>query len=945
MSKQESLFKTKVVPGKPGSGNLFDEEIVFNDGPVKCLGLEFENDDARRAHFTEELRQKLQDPEFRKIEGFPIGEDEDILKLSDPPYYTACPNPWIADFIANWESQKPEKPADFHYHREPFATDVTEGKYDPIYKYHPYPTKVPHKAIMRYILHYTEPGDIVFDGFCGTGMTGVAAQMCGNPEVITALGYQINKDGTILREDTDDSGKKTWVPFSKLGKRRAVLNDLSTAGSFVSYNYNTPSNIVSFEATANKLLKQIENELHWMYATKHTDGRKGTINYTVWSDVFVCQECSEEIVFWETAVDKDAGKVKDEFLCPNCQASLTKRSLERAWTTVFDPMLKETLRQSKQVPVLINYSVGSSRFEKKPDNDDLETIKKIEETDISCWFPSERMIHGKETRRNDPSGLTHVHHFYTKRNLYILAKLKSLSPSAKFNLLITKVSFQITKLYRFTYQSGVWGAGGGPLSGTLYVPSLIKELNILKQIKSALKQRKGISFPKEFGFFVGSTQSSSSLPVLPDNSLDYIFIDPPFGANLYYSELAFLWESWLQVLMNNKEEAIENDAQGKGLDDYRYMMQKCFSEAYRILKPGSWMTIEFSNTKASVWNSIQVALTEAGFIVANVSALDKKKGSFKAVTTPTAVKQDLVISAYKPNGGFEARFEQEAQTEEGVWDFIRTHLKYLPVTKKLGLDLISIPERDPRILYDQVISYYVRKGYNVPIDSQEFQLGLSQRFSERDGMYFLPEQVAEYDRKKMIGGGRPLQQSLFISDEASAIEWLRSLLRDKPQSFQDINPLFMKEIGGWSKNEVSLELSTLLEQNFLPYHGQGPVPDQIHSYLSTNWKDMRNLAKDDPALIAKAQGRWYVPDPNKAGDLEKLREKALLKEFEEYKQAKKKLKIFRLEAVRTGFKKAWHERDYGVIIAVADKIPNNVLEEDPKLLMWYDQAVTRMGGV
>ena len=96
--------------------------------------------------------------------------------------------------------------------------------------------------------------------------------------------------------------------------------------------------------------------------------------------------------------------------------------------------------------------------------------------------------------------------------------------------------------------------------------------------------------------------------------------------------------------------------------------------------------------------------------------------------------------------------------------------------------------------------------------------------------------------------------------------------------------------------------------------------------------------------IAKARDRWYVPDPNKTGDLEKLREKALLKEFEEYKEVKKKLKVFRLEAVRAGFKKAWQERDYAVIVAVADKIPNNVLEEDPKLLMWFDQAVTRMGG-
>ena len=356
------------------------------------------------------------------------------------------------------------------------------------------------------------------------------------------------------------------------------------------------------------------------------------------------------------------------------------------------------------------------------------------------------------------------------------------------------------------------------------------------------------------------------------------------------------------------------------------------------------MTIEFSNSQSSVWNAIQNSLQDAGFVVSNVSALDKKQRSFNSVTTTTAVKQDLVISAYKPNGGFESRFITEAETEEGVWDFVRTHLKYLPVIKKQGFDIVTIPERDPRILYDQVITYYVRKGYNVPIDSQEFQLGLSQRFSERDGMYFLPEQVAEYDRKKMIGGGRMIQTEIWIKDESTAIDWLRNLLRDKPQSFQDINPQFMKEIGGWSKNEVGLELSTLLEQNFLPYDGKGKVPEQIHSYLSTNWKDMRNLPKTDPALMAKAKDRWYVPDPNKIGDLEKLREKDLLKKFEEYKRTKKKLKIFRLEAVRTGFKKAWQGKDYAVIVAVAEKIPNKILEEDPKLLMWYDQAVTRMGG-
>jgi hypothetical protein len=49
--------------------------------------------EAERAEYLERLREKLKDPEFRAIEGFPLGEDEDILALSDPPYYTACPNP------------------------------------------------------------------------------------------------------------------------------------------------------------------------------------------------------------------------------------------------------------------------------------------------------------------------------------------------------------------------------------------------------------------------------------------------------------------------------------------------------------------------------------------------------------------------------------------------------------------------------------------------------------------------------------------------------------------------------------------------------------------------------------------------------------------------------------------------------------------------------------
>lgn len=108
----------------------------------------------------------------RDIEGFPIGTDEDIIALSDAPYYTACPNPFIEEFIKENGTPYDEETDD--YHREPFAADVSEQKNDAIYNAHSYHTKVPYKAIINYLLHYTEPGDIVLDGFCGTGMTGIA---------------------------------------------------------------------------------------------------------------------------------------------------------------------------------------------------------------------------------------------------------------------------------------------------------------------------------------------------------------------------------------------------------------------------------------------------------------------------------------------------------------------------------------------------------------------------------------------------------------------------------------------------------------------------------------------------------------------------------------------------------------------------------------------------
>ena len=836
----------------------------------------------------------------RNIEGFPIGKDEDIIALSDAPYYTACPNPFIEEFIR--ENGTPYDEATDDYHCEPFAADVSEGKYDPLYKLHPYHTKVPHKAIMRYILHYTKPGDIVLDGFCGTGMTGVAAQMCGNPE--PDFKYLIESEMTGVE----------W------GVRKAVLNDLSPAATFIAHNYNSPIDVDSFQQEAEIILGNCEKECGWMYETQHiVDGKPqigfgnvptvGRINYTVWSDVFICPTCSQDLVFWDVAVDKEKGKVNDKFTCPHCGSELGKRDCARAQETHFDSKLNETVTMAKQVPVLINYSVGKKRFEKTPDAADLALIEKIDNMEISYWYPTDELIKGYNTEQPKRShGITHVHQFYTKRNLATLAFFWSnVNRAAPISFALTKVANQLTKLYRFTYMNGCWGAGGGPMSGTLYVPSLIKELPMMDYLTDAVKIQRTRKDLVTSSTRI-TTQSMTDLGVLDANSVDYIFTDPPFGGNLNYSELSFLWESWLQVVTMQKNEAIVNKVQGKGLLEYQSLMTQCFCEYYRVLKPGRWMTVEFHNSQNAVWNAIQEALQRSGFIIADVRTLDKQHSSFKQVTTTSAVKQDLVISAYKPKDSFKREFIQNAGSEEAAWAFVRQHLENLPVVvvKNEKIELIS--ERQAFLLFDRMVAYHIMNGISVPLDATDFYRGLDERFLKRDGMYFLADQVNEYDTARIENDVEEMQFELFVTNEKSAISWLYQQLGTAKQTYAEIQPKFMQEIKTVDKFEAMPELSVLLEENFLQ----------------------------------NEDGTWYIPDVTKEADVAKLREKKLYKEFEGYLATKGKLKLFRAEAVRAGFAKLWADKNYKLIVETAERLPESIIQEDDKLLMYYDISLGRV---
>ncbi|MFA5229567.1 MAG: DNA methyltransferase, partial [Candidatus Paceibacterota bacterium] len=776
--------------------------------------------------------------------------------------------------------------ADFEV-TEPYAADVSEGKNNPIYNAHSYHTKVPHPAIMRYILHYTQPGDIVFDGFAGTGMTGVAASMCGNPEA--EFRYTLEKENSKVK----------W------GKRNAICGDLSPAATYISYNLN---NVFHNPDQFKRKIKEVKAKYDWMFKTKHSGNQFGDIQYTVWSEVVICDNCQHEISFMDLFVKIGEGEILDEAQCTNCSTTIHRSRINRKTKTVIDQVTGETIKIIVSLPFIICYKYSGRRFFKSPDNQDLELIEKIESEKVNSFVPIELLVDGDKMTDPRNKFIDKVHKFYSHRTLIILSVLWNKATLHEKFFLTNSISRNLTKLNRFIVNKhNPNGRINGPLSGTFYIPSEVVEQNPFDIIDYKLFTSH-INIGSQ-SLFCGS---ATNLPNIKSDTIDYVFIDPPFGANIMYSELNFITESWLKVRTNNTKEAIENKTQKKSQLGYQSLMFDSLREFYRILKPGKWMTVEFSNTNAGIWNCIQTAISNSGFIICNVSALDKVHGGIKSMRYTTSVKQDLIITCYKPSSEFDQKFNQHKQSDVGVWEFVAEHLEHLPIHLVSGNSTTAIIERSPKILFDRLIAFYVQRSLPVPIDAGKFQQGLRERFIERDGMFFTNEQVQEYDRKKAAVPNF-VQLSIFVANEQDAIYWLRHILEGAPKTEQDLHPLWMKEVAGnMRKGDTLPEMRTILEENFL---------------------------KND-------KGQWYLPDPENEADLEKLRTKRLLKQFEAYKteasKPKGKIKEARVEALRSGFKHCYQEKDFKTIVQIGDRIPNNLLMEDEVLLQFYDIASSRV---
>jgi hypothetical protein len=442
------------------------------------------------------------------------------------------------------------------------------------------------------------------------------------------------------------------------------------------------------------------------------------------------------------------------------------------------------------------------------------------------------------------------------------------------------------------------------LSGTLYVSSLRTETSLnyilenkIKRLKTVLTSLKDIFHYNS----ITSTQSATDLSKIPNNSLDYIFTDPPFGNAVNYVELNFLWESWLRVVTNNKKEVIINNSQNKSIDEFKDLILKCFENSFKKLKPNRWITVVFHNTKAEVWKTIQKSLVEAGFIIAQVATMDRGAKSYNQIVSDGAVKNDLIINAYKPIEKFTKIFAQKSGINMET-DFLYMHIHKLPIEPNI--------ERTQQMLYSKLLAQYIQNGYEVSLDASEFYELLRDNFEERNGYWFVSDQVEEYEEKLKLSSKLKSidlnQMILGISDEKSLIIWLAQFLQS-PKSYEEIFIESSKNI--LTSSDKIPELKIILDENFIT-----------------------------------ESGKYRLPSDIERKEKEELRNKRLIKEFnqilEEIK-SKRKIKEARKEALLHGLMKLYKDKDEERIRLLGEKLDQKIIDSDDDISAIIDWAKYR----
>ena len=376
---------------------------------------------------------------------------------------------------------------------------------------HVYWSKKPHTAIRQYVRHYTRPGDIVLDPFCGSGGTALAALLEG---------------------------------------RKAIAIDRSPAATFITKNHPD-----ALREAFEQVKRQVQPEIDWLYETRcDRCGGKACTGYTIYSQVFQCPRCLKKIALYDCGDDEAetaSGNAMVVKVCRGCQA--------KGHTEV----IRSQDEKFGYVPVNVVYHCenGCKPAREVREHDDaakkgeffkrydLGRVREIEAREIPHWYPRYKMMNVEDDSKpwgaewREGRNFRTVAELFTKRNLWALAAIRAAITRVENDAVRDALMFGLTGIALNTTRMCQDRGKLGFNKGTNYIPQVFRELVVTNSLGYKLGNHLGPAFEEirdiEPGSVCISTQSSTDLAAIPPNSVDYIFTDPPYAEKVQYGELNF----------------------------------------------------------------------------------------------------------------------------------------------------------------------------------------------------------------------------------------------------------------------------------------------------------------------------------------------------------------------------------------------------------------------
>ncbi|MCF7809685.1 hypothetical protein K9N50_01715 [bacterium] len=487
---------------------------------------------------------------------------------------------------------------------KPLNAPVLAQPHTAIYKMHRYWARRPHNVFAHIIQHYTNPGDLVLDPFCGGGVT-----------VVESL---------------------------KL-RRRVVGIDINPLATWITQVEVEPVDLDELEAAFNKWYEWCVKQVSPLFKAEcgKCGNKDAQAEWYEWSNVVVCPDCGKDVVLAEAEKGKNA-----VYTCTHkgCMGKFKPSKLKR--------------RDDKMMLVKTRCDKCEQTDIRKPMKSDLKLSGEIERDEAKIvkseklFVPDDDFPDMNHVRENDlfSKGFLKFKDYFTPRQRISIARTRKWHENGLTNENILSALLHIfTASLRFTnkmvLRNEAW-RGTNPLEwpGHMYWPPYtyleVSSLYPISKRNKSLRVGKhnrnetinDFYFPVSTKGLISKLAKSTTCMILntssenialPDETVDAIITDPPFGGNVQYLELSDFYLVWLRGLVtwggltDKTNEAIQTRHQGfngaKDMEHYETMLYKIFSECRRVLKPEGYMVMTFHNTDVNVWMALHNASRRAGF--------------------------------------------------------------------------------------------------------------------------------------------------------------------------------------------------------------------------------------------------------------------------------------------------------------------------------------------